>query len=191
MTIIMKGFHWCWTVMLKDFWFGIFSAIHNFLPPLLTHQGASAGGFPSMVWGARGTSYLQSLPGADGWPSPALLSRWKQGGPKPWIIEPAATSGWVMTEERQHRPWHHLLSACPLKQYWVIEVIFAFPNIKFKHHQLLTYFCWLSLLFIFFEHKTNDYFEVNQYCYHYNFNIATFVLLCTNLEKYMIHWWAQ
>lgn len=58
----------------------------------ITIQGASASGFPSMVWGAGGASDLQSVPGADSGPPPALLPRWAHQWPQPWITSSAATA---------------------------------------------------------------------------------------------------
>lgn len=55
-------------------------------------QGASAGGFPRMVSGAGGAGDLQSVPGPDSRPSPALLPRRGHPGPEPRIAPPAATA---------------------------------------------------------------------------------------------------
>lgn len=95
---------------------------------LISTQGASAGGLPSVVWGAGGAGDLQSVPGPDSRPPSALLPWWGHPGPESWSASAAATTGRV--ENLLH------LSACETNTHYSYQTSNHFIHILYLHKTL-------------------------------------------------------
>ena len=91
-------------------------------------QGASAGGLPRVVWGAGGAGDLQSVPGPDGRPPPALLPRRWHAGPEPRSASAAAATG------RVENLWR--LSACETSSHHSYYTSNHFIHILYEYRTL-------------------------------------------------------